>query len=365
MRIAIVSPYDLGTPGGVQSHVAHLAAALRAGGDDVTTLSPGVSGDGHVGVGRSLGVPFNDSVAPIALWPTAARRTARALRELAPEVVHVHEPAVPLVSTTAVLSSDAPVVGTFHAWSDADRLYRAARPLLGRLTARLAGRIAVSGPAAEYHARALGVPERRFVIVPNGVEVDRFRGAEPIEELRAGGPVVLFVGRLERRKGLEQLIRAFPILKTTRPDLRLVVVGDGPERDRCQALLPARLRVDVDFLGRVDTDELPRLYASCDVFAAPALGGESFGIVLIEAMSAGAPVVATDIPGYRSVVTDGRNGRLVPADDPRALAGGIEALLVNPALARALAGEAARGVDAYDWAQVAAQVRRVYVDACR
>ncbi|MFP5308274.1 MAG: glycosyltransferase family 4 protein [Actinomycetes bacterium] len=370
MRVAIVSPYDLDVPGGVQAHVVALAEALRAGGDTVTTLAPGSSpppgvprgAGGHVPLGGSVRVRFNGSVAPVALFPPAARRTVRALARLAPDVVHVHEPAVPWVGLAAATRSPAPAVGTFHAWSDDDRLYRLARPLLRRVAGGLADRIAVSPAAAEYHARALGVPQRSFTVVPNGVDVGRFAGASPLSGLRerGDGAILLFVGRLEERKGLEHLVRAFPILKTTRPDLRLVVVGEGPERDRVQALLPPALRVDVDFLGRVETDDLPALYAACDVFVAPSLGGESFGIVLIEAMAAGAPVVASDIPGYASVVTDGVTGRLVPPGDARALAAALDTLLANPSLRRALADEARARVDAYDWPAVAARVRARY-----
>lgn len=360
MRVALVSPYDMDVPGGVQEHVAHLATALRAFGDDVTVVAPGRRSRGGVrAVGPTVRVPFNDSVAPIGLRPDVARRTARTLRELAPDVVHVHEPAVPWVSLAATRTADAPVVATFHAWSDRDRAYRAAARVLRPALSRIDAHLAVSRAAAAYHGAALDRPVESFTIVPNGVEVARFRGAAPFPQMREQ-PSLLFVGRLEPRKGLDQLLHAMTRLKTTRPDLRLYVVGDGPDRDRCQQLLPARLRSDVVFLGRVDADELPRFYASSDLFVAPALGGESFGIVLIEAMAAGCTVVASDIPGYASVVTDGVDGRLVPPRDPDALAAAIGALLDNPATARALATTAAQGVDRYDWSAVARQVRGVY-----
>lgn len=366
MRVALVCPYDLQVPGGVQNHVGSLAAALRDLGDDVTTLSPGAPATAdatHVAVGRSIGIPFNDSVAPIALWPGAARRTVATLRRLRPDVVHVHEPTVPWVSLAATLRSPAPVVGTFHAWSDDDRAYRLARPLLRRVVDHLAAKVAVSQAAAGYHAGALGLSTAAMRVIPNAVEVPRFAGATPMEELRTDGEeILLFVGRLERRKGLEQLIRAFPILKTQRPGLRLLVIGDGPERDACQSLLPARLRVDVDFLGRVGQGELPRFYATADVFVAPALGGESFGIVLLEAMAAGTPVVASDIPGYRSVVTDGVNGRLVPTADPRALAAAIGALLDNHALRAALAQQGRATAADHDWPVVAQRLRTLYLE---
>jgi phosphatidyl-myo-inositol alpha-mannosyltransferase len=379
VRIALVSPYDLTVPGGVQSHVDHLATALRATGDEVVVVGPGrvaaqqgggaggrggPAGAGHRSVGTSVAVPFNGSVAPIGLAPTTARRTVRVLREVAPDVVHVHEPLVPWAGLACLRAGVAPVVGTFHAWSDSDRAYKLARPLGRSILGRLDAAVAVSDAAAAYHAGALGVAPSRFTIVPNGVDVRRFADAEPFAELRGDGrSTLLFVGRLERRKGLEPLIRAFTLLKTERPDLRLLVVGDGPERERCEALLPARLRADVVFLGRVEQDDLPRYYASCDLYVSPALGGESFGIVLLEAMAAGATIVASDLPGYRSVVRDERQGRLVPPGDPRALADAIRGLLDNAALRAAMADEGRRTVDAYDWAVVAARLRELYTHA--
>ena len=363
LRVAIVSPYDIDVPGGVQSHVVQLADELRRGGDDVHVVAPGRRSRGTItAVGASVRIPFNDSVAPLALAPTVARRVRRVLADLEPDVVHVHEPVVPMVSLAAATAGVAPTVGTFHAWSDRDVLYRAVRPLSRRVVAGLQGRIAVSGAAAEYHAGALGVPASSFRVIPNGVDVARFAAGRPYESL-AATPALLFVGRLEPRKGLADLVVAFVRLKEQHPDVRLYVVGEGPEREAAQAGLPVRLRSDVVFLGRVEQAELPRLYRSADVYVSPALGGESFGIVLAEAMAAGATVVASDIPGYRSVVVDGRNGVLVPPGDPASLARELGALLDNPARRAALAEQARRDVAELDWPVVAARVRAVYVEA--
>ncbi|WP_052669737.1 glycosyltransferase family 4 protein [Nitriliruptor alkaliphilus] len=369
MRVALVSPYALTVPGGVQAHVTALAAALRRDQHEVVVIGPGDARAGRtgeltVGVGRPFAVPFNGSVAPIALWPLAARSTRRAIAAVEPDVIHVHEPLVPWVGLAAATTSSAPVIGTFHAWSDSSRLYRTARPVARRIAEGLAVRLAVSEAAAGYHAGALGLPTSRFRLVPNGVDVARFADAEPFADLvDPARPALLFVGRLERRKGLEPLVRAFTRLKTDRPELRLIVVGDGPERERCEGLLPAGLRSDVRFLGRVDHDDLPRYYASCDLAIQPSLGGESFGIVLLEAMAAGKPLVASDIPGYRTVASDGRQGRLVAPNDPAALATAIGALLDNPALRTAMADDGRRTVAEYDWSRVAARVADVYREA--
>ncbi|MTV25483.1 glycosyltransferase family 4 protein [Nitriliruptoraceae bacterium ZYF776] len=362
MRVALVSPYALDVPGGVQAHVVDLASALRALGDEVTIVAPG-DGD-HLGVGAARAVSFNGSKAPIAVSPGAARATRRALRELRPDVVHVHEPLVPAVGLAAATTDVAPVVATFHAWSDRARLYRTGRTIARRVVRHVGTWVAVSDAAAGYHGRGLGVPARAFSVVPNGVDVARFSDGTPFADIADDPrPSLLFVGRLEPRKGLEPLVRAFTRLKSTRPDLRLYVVGDGPERARCQALLPGALRTDVVFLGRVDHDDLPRYYRSCDLYVSPALGGESFGIVLLEAMAAGAPIVASDLPGYRSVARDGVQGRLVPPGDPAALADAIGALLDNPALRAAMAGEGRRTVADYDWPVVAQRVRTLYLEA--
>lgn len=359
----MVSPYDLTVPGGVQSHVQQLASALRELGDEVVLLGPG-AGEGYVGLGPSMGVPFNDSVAPIAPWPPTAARTVRAVRDLDPDVVHVHEPLVPWVGPAAVRAARAPIVATFHAWSTRSRAYRLARPVGRALLRRIAVPIAVSEPAAAYHAAALGVPSSRFEVVPNGVDVARYSDAEPFPEIAAAErPTLLFVGRLERRKGLEPLVRAFTRLKAELPGLRLYVIGDGPERDRCQALLPVRLRTDVVFVGRVPNDDLPRFYASCDLYIAPALGGESFGIVLLEAMAAGRAIVASDLPGYRSVARDGLQARLVPPGDVDALAEAIRSLVDNPSLRRVMGREGRANAERYDWPVVAARLRACYEHA--
>ncbi|MFT6803064.1 MAG: phosphatidylinositol alpha-mannosyltransferase [Nitriliruptoraceae bacterium] len=362
MRVAIVCPYDLERPGGVQQHVLLLAEALRAMGDQVVTIGPGAAEGQHVDVGRGRGVRINGSVAPIAVGPGVARRTRLAIERFDPDVVHVHEPSVPSVSMAAARSS-APVVTTHHAWAEKAGVYGLLGPLLRGRVRAAAVRIAVSPAAASHHARALRLPTAAFSIVPNGVSVDRFASALPLDRLHGDAPVLLFVGRLEPRKGFEQAVTAFAYLKARHPDLRLVVVGDGPERERCQSLLPAGLRDDVDMLGRVSDADLCRVYASADIFVAPALGGESFGIVLLEAMAAGCAVVASDLPGFRSVVDDQVTARLVPPGDARAIASSVDALLSNPALRQAQIDAAREAVQAFDWPGVATRIRSVYATA--
>lgn len=372
MRVAIVSPYDLQRPGGVQSHVRQLAARLRHEGEQVVLVGAGpvgvVTGDGattEIGVGRGRGVPFNGSVAPVALGPLAARRTLRALEQLGPDVVHVHEPLVPMVGLAAAFGSAAPLVVTFHAWSDSDRAYRLAGPLGRGLLARTAVAIAVSRAAADYHAAALGVDPGSFRIVPNGVEVAPFRQAADAlgDERPPGPPRLVFVGRLEPRKGVLVLARAFRELLGAHPRAVLTVIGDGPQRQELAAALAGIPAAQVRLAGQVSSPVLARTLAEADVAVAPALGGESFGIVLLEAMAARTAVVASDLPGYRSVVTDGRDGLLVPPGDPGALAGTLARLLAAPERRAALVTQGCSTAAAHDWAVVAGRLRQVYVEA--
>ncbi|HWB70908.1 MAG TPA: glycosyltransferase family 4 protein [Egibacteraceae bacterium] len=367
MKVALVCPYDWARHGGVRGHVASLAAQL-ARDHTVRVVAPSSAPPGRDGVdglvavvGRPVGVPYNRSVAPVTLSPLAGRRTLRALAAFEPDVVHVHEPLSPAVSAVAAALAPRPVVGTFHAWSASDRRYRLVAPAPRRVAARLDARVAVSTPAQQFAAAALGLPLGAFRVVPNGVDVAAYEQAEPIPELAdPQRPLLLFVGRLEPRKGLDVLVRAFLRLRGAHPRVRLCVVGEGPERRRCQEMVPPSLRPDVLFVGAVAEAEKPRYHASADVFVAPNTGGESFGVVLLEAMAAGLPVVASDIPGFRVVAKDGRQGRLVPPGDAFALAEAAGTLLTNERLRRAMAAEGRRSVADYDWPRVARRVEQVY-----
>jgi phosphatidyl-myo-inositol alpha-mannosyltransferase len=372
VKIALVCPYDWSKPGGVKAHVENLAGAMHdrhevrifapaSGSVPAAARAPQI-----VDLGRPVPVRFNRSVAPVALSPLAARRTVEALRAFEPHVVHVHEPFVPAVSAAAATWGPKPVIGTFHSWSDHDRAYRSIRRPARRVALNLDARVAVSPAAQQYAGGALAVPLGMFRVIPNGVNAAAFTDAEPLKHLvDPARPLVLFVGRLEPRKGLEVLVRAFLRLRARRPDVRLCVVGEGPERERCQRMIPPSIRPDVLFVGSVSQDELPRYHASADVFASPATGGESFGIVLLEAMAAGLPVVASDIPGYRTVVKEGRQGRLVPPSDAFVLADALDALLANDKLRRAMAAEGRQTAQRYAWPVVAAEIESLYHEVIR
>ncbi len=367
MKIALVCPYDWTKPGGVKFHVAALAAFLDA--DHAVRIFAPASGplgrtraDQLVEVvGRPFPVHYNRSVAPVALSPLAVRRVARALHDFAPHVTHVHEPLSPMISAAASAFAPHPVVGTFHAWSSSDRLYRLLAPTARRIVGRLDARIAVSPAAQQFAAEAMGLPLGSFRVVPNGVDAAAFAMAQPIPELvDPQRPLLLFVGRLEPRKGLDVLIRAFLRLRTSWPRVRLCVVGEGPQRQRCQQMVPPSIRPDVLFVGAVDEAQKPRYHASADVYVAPNTGGESFGIVLLEAMAASLPIVAADIAGFRTVMKDGRQGRMVPAGNAFALADAIGTLLANRRLSQAMAAEGRRTVTDFTWPVVGRRIEDIY-----
>jgi phosphatidyl-myo-inositol alpha-mannosyltransferase len=372
MRVAIVSPYDLDVVGGVQSHITALAAALGDLGDQVCVVGPGTDAEGRIAVGRSRTVPANGSRAPIALAPDVVTRVRSALRTLRPDVIHVHEPLVPLVGPAASLSRVAPVVLTFHAYAESGplrRIYRAVRPLGRRIVGSAAALTAVSAVAAAFHAKALGIPVGTIKVVPNGVDVSRFAAARTDASPRpdaASRTTLLFVGRFEHRKGVDVAVQAFRHLAEQREDLHLRLVGDGPaahEVDRLIRAMPEGMRRRVERCGRVSNAALPIVLAEADLLLVPSRGGESFGIVLLEAMAAGTPLVASDLDGYRAVARDEQEAILVPPDDPALLAAGAARLLDDAALRTRLVRDGQVRAAGFDWARIALDMRRVYVEA--
>ncbi len=362
MRIVQVCPYAWDSPGGVQSHVRGLAREMTRRGHTVQILAPGRApcADPTVTiVGRPLRVPYNGSIAPICPHPLALARVARLVRHLRPDVVHVHEPFSPGLSLAAALAARAPVVATFHACADRLWTYRLFAPLLRIVLRHCHHVVAVSDAAAALLARDLAL---RADVRHNAVDLETFDGAAPLALPPA--PTVLFVGRLEPRKGVGVLLQALPALIARVPDVRVLVVGDGGGRGEIERL-PAPLRAHVQALGAVSDGDLLRCYASADLLVAPALGRESFGIVLLEAMAAGLPVVASDIPGYRAVVRDGIDGLLVPAGDAGRLAAALATVLTDRGVAGALAASGRQRASAFSWRQAATPLEAIYEDVQR
>jgi len=320
MRIAMVSPYDLTVPGGVQGQVVGLASALRSLGHEVVVVTPGPWADRNgplITVGRAIGVRANGSVAPLALSPLAAVRAGRSVRRGGFDVVHLHEPLAPVVNYGCLVAASQPIVGTFHR-NGASAWYRLLGPGVRWAVGRLAARCAVSEAARDNVAKFC---QGEFEVLFNGVDVDRYRTDSPTP---TEGPTVLFVGRHEPRKGLAVLLEAVSLM--ARPPV-LWIAGAGPATAQLQARFPAS--TTVQWLGAISEDEKVARMAGAQVFCAPSTGGESFGMVLLEAMAAGCAVVASDIDGYRQAA--GGHASLVAPNDPKALAVMLEAALDDAA----------------------------------
>jgi phosphatidylinositol alpha-mannosyltransferase len=355
MRVSLLSPYSLSVPGGVQGQVLGLARALRAQGVDARVIGP-TDGPppepGVTSVGSSVGFLSNGSVSPMAeAQRIASDRTLEALRVFEPDVLHLHEPLVPGPTSAALLGSEIPKVGTFHAASEQNHpAYKALRKVAIGAARRLSVRVAVSPDARATAEAALG---GSYVLLPNGVDVDAFTKAVAAPTDR---PAVLFLGRYEPRKGLDVLLDAWAGLDR---NAVLWVASDGPGIE----VLQSRKTPNVEWLGRIpESDKLARLRAAA-VFCCPALGQESFGIVLLEGMAAGAAVLASDIPGYRNVATHDENAWLVPPGDADALRTGLRHLLDGAELrARLVDGGSARAGE-FSLARLAGRYVEVYRDA--
>ncbi|MGE5227112.1 MAG: glycosyltransferase family 4 protein [Planctomycetaceae bacterium] len=357
MRIALACPYAWDDPGGVQVHVRELGGRLRERGHEVLVVAPArrrAEEPWVVATGSPVDLRYNRSSAPIDPRPWSRGVVRGVLAAFSPDLLHVHEPLTPSTSMWATLEARAPVVATFHSGIDRSRLYDVAAPLLRRVAGRLAIRIAVSRRAEQVASRRIG---GAFEVVPNGVDVGRFAIATP-RDLGAGTKA-LFVGRLDERKGFPVAVAAFERLALERTDLRMIVVGDGPQRDAV-GMLPSHLRERVTMLGALPNDELPAVAAACDLYLGPSVGGESFGVVLIEAMAAGLPVVASDVPGYDEVLRDGVDGLLVAPRDPAALASAAARVLDDPALAARFAAAGRERAASYDWEAVVDRLEALY-----
>ncbi|WP_433188175.1 glycosyltransferase family 4 protein [Actinoallomurus sp. CA-150999] len=361
MKVGIVCPYTWDVPGGVQQHVRDLAEALFALGHEVSVIAPADDDTPLpwyvVPAGRAVPVPFNGSVARLAFGFLSASRVRRWIREGGFDVLHVHEPAAPSLGLLACWAADGPIVGTFHASFERSRALSAAGPILQSAMEKITARIAVSEKARKTLVEYLGGDA---VLIPNGVTTERYAMAEPLPGWPGDDGALGFLGRMdEQRKGLPILLSAFEILGRRRPGLRLLLAGPG-DNEEILARVSPELRDRVVLLGMVSEAEKVRALHSVDVFVAPNTGGESFGIVLAEAMSAGAPILASDIEAFRRVLLDGRAGALFPVGDAEALAAAAGDLLDDAPRRKQLSAEAKAAVRAYDWSTVARDVVRVY-----
>jgi phosphatidyl-myo-inositol alpha-mannosyltransferase len=368
MKIALVSPYDFSYPGGVVRHIISLENHFTRMGHLVKIIAPASKpvegyGDRFIAIGKPRPIPTSGSIARITISFNLTSKVKKVLEEEKFDIIHLHEPLAPTLCFTVLRLSKTINIGTFHA-SESRPSYRWTKPifmngLYKRWFKKLDGRIAVSRPAMDFINRHF---PSSYEIIPNGVEMENFSPLiPPLPQFKDGKTNILFVGRLEKRKGLEYLLKAYRVIKPDCPDCRLIIVGPGTRlRGKYQKMVRDADVGDVLFVGGVDEKEKARYFSTADIFCAPATGHESFGIVLLEAMATGKPVVASNIPGYASVITDGVEGLLVPPKQEVPLAQALAHLMKNKSLSQEMGRRGLSKAEAYGWDKVSRRVMDYY-----
>ncbi|HEX7225139.1 MAG TPA: glycosyltransferase family 4 protein [Candidatus Limnocylindria bacterium] len=364
LKIGIVSPYGYPHPGGVNEHVRHTYDSMTAMGHDVWIITSKYGrereSEGHViRLGTGWAAPANGSVGRVTLGLRFKHQARELLDAHRFDILHFHEPLVPFLSPTILDASDTVNVATFHAFGGFSPSYWVGRRFAGRLAGKLHGRIAVSGAARHFISRYF---PGEYQIIPNGVDLERYADAEPFEELRDGTLNILFVGRFEERKGLIHLLKAYHRLRKRKVDARLLVVGAGPKEREYRRFVGLRGIRDVEWLGRVSDDDKVRYFASADIYCAPNTGQESFGIVLLEAMAAGVPIVASDIHGFKNVMQRNVQGILVEPRNHRALAAALYALARDPDLRHEMGDAGRLRAPDYTWDRVTERIVDFYYE---
>lgn len=361
MRIGLACPYTWDVPGGVQVHVRDLAETLLSLGHEVSVITPVDDEDllpaYAVSAGKAMSVPYNGSVTRILMGPVSAARVRRWVREGEFDVVHAHEPTAPSVSLLACMMASGPLVATYHTSNPRSRILTALQGALQPSLEKVWANIAVSEAARRTIVEHLGVDA---ILIPNGVNVAVFDAAAPLPALESPDPTIAFVGRIdEPRKGLAVLLEALPAVAKAIPEVRILVAGPGDVDAVAQTLTPLA-RKHVRLLGLISNSDKPRVFRTADVYVAPNTGQESFGIVLLEAMAAHTPVVASDIDAFRRVLDDGSAGRLFSNEDPASLAHVLIEVLSSEMERIRLAELGWEAVQQYDWATVATEIVQVY-----
>ena len=364
MKIGLVSPYDFAYPGGVTNHISHLAEQFTKWGQEVKIIGPSsnpqrtADNGNFIPMGRPVPLPSGGSIARVSLSVWLEPRIKNLLRQEAFDVIHLHEPLGSFLPLCILYLSKSVNIGTFHAFHGGTKVYGMSSFFLKRWFRKLDGRIAVSKPAMSFISRHFPA---EYQIIPNGIDVDHFSAdVSPFPQWKDGMINILFVGRMEKRKGLKYLLSAFSDLKWSWPNLRLLVVGPGNLDEDSQRILSSRNIQDVVFLGNVPYSDLPRYHRTADIFCAPNTGKESWGLILGEAMAAGRPIVATDIEGFASVVTHGEEGLLVKPKKAELLAEAIATLVKSPDLRAEMGARGRQRVEEFRWERVAATVLDYY-----
>jgi phosphatidyl-myo-inositol alpha-mannosyltransferase len=362
VKIGLVSPYVYPLPGGVTQHVRYLYQHLRERGHDVRILTSShglqrASEGDVIRLGKGFSVPANGSMGTVTLSLRFISQVREMLERERFDLLHFHEPFVPFLSLVLLRESRSVNVATFHAYGGFSPAYEFGSRTLGGYASRLHGRIAVSAAARHFIDRYF---PGDYKVIPNGVDVHRFRRAVPVARWQDGTRNILFVGRFEPRKGVLDLLKAYRILRKTGCDCRLLLVGAGPQEREARRYVMTRRLPGVEFLGRVSDAEKAQLFRTADVYVSPATGGESFGIVLLEAMAAGAPIVASDIHGYKGVVRRDREALLTPPRASKEIAAAVATLLADPERAAAMSAAGLARAEEFSWERVTAKVDDYY-----
>jgi phosphatidyl-myo-inositol alpha-mannosyltransferase len=364
MKIALVSPYDFAHPGGVENHITFLYKELLKTGYQVKIITP-YSGNSDslenkdvITIGKPVPIPSAGSVARITLSLMLSSPVKAVLEREKFDIIHLHDPLYSMLTLTVLRLSKSTNIGTFHAFQNTRIPYHLISPLFRSSFDKLHGRIAVSEPAKRFISQYF---PSEYTIIPNGTDFKRFSTPlPPIEKLRDGKLNILFVGRAEKRKGLNFLLEAYPLIKREIPQSRLVIVG--PEtKQKYEHIVKKLSLADVLFTGYVPNEALPAYYQTCDVFCSPATGGESFGIVLLEAMAASKAIVASSIDGYASLINNGVEGLMVPPKDVVALANTIITLLKDEPKRHEMGIHGRQKAEQYSWSNVAKTINEYYI----
>jgi phosphatidylinositol alpha-mannosyltransferase len=362
VKVGLVCPYAWYVPGGVQAHVRDFAEALLALGHEVSVIAPADEDDEGlpayvVPAGRAVPLPYNGSVARLTFGPLSNARVRRWLRDGGFDVLHVHEPTTPSLSLLALFAANGPIVATFHSSVIRSRLLHVLQNPLQPAMEKIGARIAVSEAARRTVIDHGGGD---VVVIPNGVHVADFDSVGPLPGYARDGRTIGFLGRFdEPRKGFAVLRDAFLHLVDVRPDVRLLVAGRGDAQDALDEF-PEAIRPQVTFLGMVDDAEKAQFLNSLDLYVAPNTGGESFGIILLEAAASSAPIVASDLDAFRAVLDGGEAGELFPVGDVPALTLALDRLLGDAARREQLVHAGLSVAHRLDWAVIAQRVLAVY-----
>ena len=365
MKIALISPYDYATPGGVNAHIAHLAREFSNNGHSPTIIAPSSkaidteTSNKFIAMGRPIPIPYGGSTARLSISPWQIKRVRKLLMQEQFDILHLHEPLTPILPWLFLKTSTTVNIGTFHAFHEKSKYYHITKRPLKYWFNRLNGTIAVSQSAMSFVAKHF---EANYELIPNGIDIQKFSSnTAPIEELNDDRPTILFVGRIgEKRKGLKYLLKAYSNLKWNHPNLRLVVVGPGDLDKECHRLISEHNMNDIVFTGPVSESDLPKYYKSASIFCSPATGQESFGIVLLEAMASGTPIVASAIQGYSAVVENGVQGLLFEPENPVDLSEKIEVLLQNSTMRQSLGKAGPSRASKFSWENIASQILSYY-----